>query len=682
ARPAAPVSRDEIAIIGVAGRYPQADDLAAFWANLRGGIDSIVEVPSDRWDHSLYFDPDKNRSGKTYSKWGGFIDGVDEFDPRFFNMAPSEAERIDPQERLFLQCAYAALEDAGYTRETLAQCRASGMPGNVGVYVGVMYEEYQLYAAQQQLLGHGTTVMCSPSSIANRVSYFLNLHGPSLAVDTMCSSSLTTVHLACDALRRGDCEMAIAGGVNVSIHPNKYLVLANGKFASSKGLCESFGRGGDGYVPSEGIGAVILKPLDQAIADGDNIHGVIRATSINHGGKTNGYTVPNPLAQASIIARALKAAAIHPRAISYVEAHGTGTSLGDPIEITGLGKAFDEAANALGAGLSERQFCALGSVKSNIGHAESAAGIAGLTKVLLQMRHGQLAPSLHARTLNPNIAFEDTPFVVQQALAEWKRPVLDLDGERREYPRIAGVSSFGAGGANAHVIVEEYRPSEDVPPYRLPDGQPALVVLSARNGERLRARVRQLVEALEQGAITDANLADAAYTLQVGREAMDERLAVLAGSARELADALRAVLAGDDDVDQVCRGHAKQRRDDPHGLAADAGMAERVDAWLREGRYFALLELWVKGFAFDWRRLYGARTPARISLPTYPFARERYWHPRFTAPAQGGARPSQTGGDRPGAFDRDFFEQLFKAVDDDMLSVERALAEANKKKMA
>ncbi len=623
ARPGAPASHDEIAIVGVAGRYPQADDLAAFWDNLRGGVDSIVEVPSDRWDHSRYFDPDKERAGKTYAKWGGFIGGVDEFDPRFFNIAPSEAERIDPQERLFLQCAYAALEDAGYTREALAQCRASGMPGNVGVYVGVMYEEYQLYAAQQQLLGHGTTVMCSPSSIANRVSYFLNLHGPSLAVDTMCSSSLTTVHLACEALRRGDCEMAIAGGVNVSIHPNKYLVLANGKFASSKGLCESFGQGGDGYVPGEGVGAVILKPLAQAIADGDHIHGVIRATSINHGGKTNGYSVPNPVAQANVIARALKAAAIHPRTISYIEAHGTGTSLGDPIEITGLGKAFDEAADALGVGTPERQYCALGSVKSNIGHAESAAGVAGLTKVLLQMRHGLLAPSLHARTLNPNITFEETPFVVQQELAEWKRPVLD----GREYPRIAGVSSFGAGGSNAHVIVEEYRDSGTVAGYQLPDGQPALVVLSARNGERLRERVRQLADALERGEITDANLADAAYTLQVGREAMDERLAVLAGSAQVLADKLRAVLAGDTRIDGVYRGEVRKHREELSLLASDEDLSEVVSGWLAKGKHGKLLEMWVKGFGVEWARLYGEHKPSRISLPTYPFAKERCWLP-------------------------------------------------------
>ncbi|MDC8758420.1 SDR family NAD(P)-dependent oxidoreductase [Janthinobacterium fluminis] len=618
----APVAKDDIAIIGVAGRYPQARDLAAYWDNLRKGVDCISEIPRERWDHTAYFDPDKNAPGKTYTKWGGFIDGVDEFDPLFFNLLPRDAELADPQERLFLQCAYAAMEDAGYTREMLERYQAQGMKGNVGVYVGVMYEEYQLYAAQQQQRGNALTVSANPASIANRVSYFLNLHGPSMAVDTMCSSSLTALHLACESLQRGGCEMAIAGGVNVSIHPNKYLMLGQGRFASSKGQCESFGLGGDGYVPGEGVGAVILKPLSRALADGDHIHGVIRATSINHGGKTNGYTVPNPLAQAKVIAGAIKAAGIEPRTISYIEAHGTGTSLGDPIEITGLSKAFAEYT-------SDRQFCAIGSVKSNIGHGESAAGIAALTKVLLQMRHGQLVPSLHSATTNPNIDFARTPFVVQQELAEWRRPLLDIDGVRREYPRIAGISSFGAGGANAHVIVEEW-PAEAAPGYAPPAGQPLLVVLSAKQPERLLERARQLLEALERGEVTQANLADAAYTLQVGRAAMDARLALAVDSLETLRDKLRQVLQGDEAVDEVYRGDARRHKDEMWLLTADEDMQAMLAGWVAKGRHGRLLELWTKGLNFDWNSLYGpddAPKPRRISLPTYPFARERYWLP-------------------------------------------------------
>ena len=334
--PEQPSQIQDIAIIGMAGRYPQAKDINTFWQNLCEGKDCITEIPKERWDHSYYFDEDKDKLGKTYCKWGGFIDDVDKFDPLFFNISPREAEFMDPQERLFLECVYATLEDAGYTREKLSNYQSLGLAGNVGVYVGVMYEEYQFYGVQAQIQGRQISLSGNPSSIANRVSYFCNFHGPSLAIDTMCSSSLTAIHLACQSLTHGNCEVAIAGGVNVSIHPNKYLALAQGKFASSKGRCESFGQGGDGYVPGEGVGAVLLKPLAKAIEDNDHIYGIIKGTAINHGGKTNGYSVPNPNAQANVIGQALKEAKIDPHRMSYLEAHGTGTSLGDPIEIAGL----------------------------------------------------------------------------------------------------------------------------------------------------------------------------------------------------------------------------------------------------------------------------------------------------------------------------------------------------------
>ena len=334
-----------------------------------------------------------------------------------------------------------------------------------------MYEEYQLYGAERTASGDPLAVSGSPASIANRVSYFCNFHGPSMAVDSMCSSSLTAIHLACDSLLAGSCEVALAGGVNLTLHPNKYLALAQGRFTSSSGRCESFGRGGDGYVPGEGAGAVLLKPLERAIADGDQIYGVIRGSALNHGGKTNGYTVPNPHAQAAVIARALARAGVDPRAVSYVEAHGTGTTLGDPIEIAALTNAF-----RLGTG--DCGFCAIGSVKSNIGHCESAAGIAGLTKILLQLKHRQLAPSLHAETLNPGIDFDRSPFVVQRRLEEWKGP------------RIAGLSSFGAGGSNAHLIVEEFAAP---PPQRTSAARRRIFPFSARDGERLAELLRRFL---------------------------------------------------------------------------------------------------------------------------------------------------------------------------------------------
>ncbi|HEU4818025.1 SDR family NAD(P)-dependent oxidoreductase, partial [Janthinobacterium sp.] len=611
--PASALARQDIAIVGLAGRYPQADNVQDFWDNLKAGKDCISEVPADRWDHSLYFDANRDMPGMTYSKWGGFINGVDEFDPLFFNIPPLHAQFTDPQERLFLQCAYATLEDAGYTRATLA----SQAGGNVGVFVGVMYEEYQLFGAAAHARGRHVAVSSNPSSVANRISYFCNFNGPSMAVNTMCSSSLTAIHLACQSLHEGECELALAGGVNVSVHPNKYLMLAQGRFVSSKGQCESFGEGGEGYVPAEGVGAVLLKPLAKAIADGDHIYGVIKGSALNHGGKTNGYTVPNPAGQGKVIARALRRAGIDARDISYVEAHGTGTSLGDPIEIAGLSRAFREQT-------PDRQFCAIGSAKSNIGHCESAAGIAGLTKVLLQMRHRQLVPSLHSAVLNPHIDFAASPFVVQQELGEWKRPLRMRDGTPHEVARIAGISSFGAGGSNAHLIIEEYTATDSA---GAECHTPALVVLSARTVQALERQVRQLVRTLALQSWTDADLADIAYTLQVGREAMDERLALQADSLQALRDQLGDWLRGAEGSATVHRGQARGERSVVGVFAADEDMGSIVDAWIAKGKYEKLLGLWVQGFSFDWLKLYGQVTPRRISLPSYPFAKERYWVP-------------------------------------------------------
>ncbi|MCZ8521617.1 SDR family NAD(P)-dependent oxidoreductase [Paenibacillus caseinilyticus] len=605
----------DIAVIGLSGRYPGGRTLEEFWQVLREGKDCITELPGDRWNSCAA------RSGGNRI-WGGFIEGVDEFDPQFFHISPREAETMDPQERLFLERVYEAMEDAGYVR-TAAAVPGRHHTSNVGVYVGVMYEEYQLYGVQEQLQGRPVALSGNAASIANRVSYFCNFHGPSMAVATMCSSSLTALHLACQSLKQGECELAVAGGVNVSLHPNKYVLLEQGQFVSSKGRCESFGRGGDGYVPGEGVGAVLLKPLAKAVADGDPIYGVIKGTAVNHGGKVTGYTVPNPNAQADVIGRALREAGIDPRTLTYIEAHGTGTSLGDPIEIAGLTKSFE-------AFTQDKEFCAIGSVKSNIGHSESAAGIAGLTKVLLQMRHGELVPSLHSEELNPHIDFARTPFRVQRKLEEWKRPVLQIRGVTRELPRTAGLSSFGAGGSNAHIVIQEYIPTPALsgPGSSLPPASgPALFLLSARDGERLREQAERLLKWASSGALPPDRLVDAAFTLQVGREAMEERLALTAISVEELREKLTAYLEGREEVDGLYRDGVKRNKETLALFAQDEDMARTVESWVAKGKFAKLLDLWVKGFPVDWTRLYGGEEPRRMRLPVYPFARERYWVP-------------------------------------------------------
>ncbi|RYZ94947.1 MAG: polyketide synthase, partial [Moraxellaceae bacterium] len=407
--------------------------------------------------------------------------------------------------------------------------RERNLAGQVGVYVGVMYGEYNLSG--------------SLASIANRVSYVLNLHGPSMTLDTMCSSSLTAIHLACQDLKSGRTDLGIAGGVNISIHPNKYSMLSAGQFISSDGHCQSFGEGGDGYIPGEGVGAVILKRLSEAKQDGDHIYGIIRGSSLNHGGKTNGYTVPNPQAQAGAISQALLESNTDPRHVSYIEAHGTGTKLGDPIEIAALSKAFYQNT-------SDKQFgfCLIGSAKSNIGHCESAAGIAGFTKVLLQMKHQQVVPSLHSTHLNPHIDFEKTPFVVNQTLRAWDQPLVD----GKSLPRIAGLSSFGAGGSNAHIILEEYVSAEATDndeQFIAPHGQ-VIVPLSAKTVEQLQQKARDLLDFIRAHAQenkrkethTPINLLNMAHTLQLGREAMEERVGFLVKSVDQLVEKLEAFI--------------------------------------------------------------------------------------------------------------------------------------------
>ena len=577
-----PFEKQDIAIIGMSGRFPKANRLQEFWVNLKEGRDCVTTIPKERWDWEAYYDPQKGKPGTSYSKWGAFIDDHDCFDPAFFNISPLEAEGMDPQERCFLETSYAAIEDAGYIPQDLNQ------HGKVGVFVGAMNKFYPS--------GYGYW------SFANRLSYFFNFRGPSLAVDTACSGALTAIHLAVESLANGSCACAIAGGVNLILTPQHQLNLSMMQMLSSGNKCRSFGKEADGFVDGEGVGTLILKPIDRAIEDGDHICGVIKGSAINSGGKTNGYTVPNPLGQAEVIIDALDKAKISPETVSYIEAHGTGTALGDPIEIRGLTKAFGDIRG---------NTCAIGSVKSQIGHSESAAGVAGVIKVLLQMKHKQLVPSLHSEVSNPNINFDATPFRVQHTLEEWRNPL--------DTPRRAGVSSFGAGGANAHVILEEYIPSTSE---SFIEG-PYIILLSAKNLVRLIEKAAQLEEAL--GALEPKDLPRIAFTLQTGRVAMEERLGIEISSLDELREKLSVFINQGAEAEGLLLGNSKEsykfltifeKDDDTDGL---------IDLWFEKRKLSKLLEIWINGWNLDWNRLYRSNAPTRISLPSYPFAREKFW---------------------------------------------------------
>ncbi|MDQ0059017.1 type I polyketide synthase [Paenibacillus harenae] len=428
------LSGEAVAIIGIAGRFPGADNVHEFWNNLRDGVDSVTEVPRERWNIDDYYDPDPHAPGKTNCRKGGFLRDADQFDPLFFNISPREAAFMDPQQRLFLQEAWNALEDAGYTDMSLSGRKC-------GVFAGVAMGDYAKLLAEQGLetLGESFSGLAT-SILAARISYFLNLTGPSMAIETACSSSLVAIHQACQSLLSGDCDMALAGGVSLMLTPDLHIKSSMIEMISPSGKCRSFDAGADGAVFSEGVGVLVLKPLTKALEDSDPIYGVIKGSAVNQDGKTNGITAPSARSQTQLESDIYRKHYINPDEITYMEAHGTGTPLGDPIEIKALTESFELFTQ-------RRQYCAIGSVKSNIGHASTAAGVISVIKVLLALKHGQIPPSLHFEQPNPHIRFEETPFYVNTRLMDWK-----VDGGK---PRIAGISAFGFSGTNCHMIIQE-----------------------------------------------------------------------------------------------------------------------------------------------------------------------------------------------------------------------------------
>lgn len=593
-------AQDDIAIIGLHFTFPLANDVDEFWQNLSSGRDCITEIPKERWNYQDY-PIDVGGKQKFYNQ-GGFIADIDKFDPLFFNISPFDAAIMDPQERLFLQTAWATIEDAGYTRDSL-QSKAKN---KVGVFVGVTYNFYPLYIADEWQKGNKLPLDIQLFPVANRVSYFLNLQGPSFIVDTACSSSLTAIHLACESLARGECIMALAGGVNLSLHPNKYHMLGAYSFLSDQGRCVSFGEGGTGYVPGEGVGAVLLKPLSLALRDNDRIYGVIKGSSTNHGGKTSGFSVPSPKAQSELIKNVLEKTGINPRTITYIEAHGTGTALGDPIEIRGLQDAFSGYT-------TDKQFCAIGSVKSNIGHLESAAGISQLVKVLLQFKYKKIVPSLHAKKLNPYIDFAKTPFFVPQETFDWKK----VDA----YPLRAGISSFGAGGTNVHIIVENYETPSQMSEF---NNDPYIYLISALTTDRLEEYVKKtysyFFQKKEQLASVDAEklwLRNACYTSQIGRESMSMRMAILASSFDDMLEKLHGYINNPENtIENVYTNKSPitQRKENSEVLF-----------FLQKKQFTHLITLWVDGVIIPWEKLYENQKLQKVFIPTYPFAKRRCW---------------------------------------------------------
>ncbi len=604
---AADPDRHDIAVIGMAGRYPGADTLEEFWELLSEGRHSFEPVPESRWRHSdIYFD-ERDVDGKTVVRTGTFLRDVEAFDPRYFNISQRDAELLSPEVRLFLQAGVTALEDAGYSRETLRR----RYDGDVGVLVGSMNNSYSLYGFQNMLMRGTATSGSELGVMANMLSYHYGFTGPSAFLDTMCSSASACVHQAVRMLRGGECRVAVVGGINLMLHPYDLIATSQAHFTTkSADVVRSYGLGADGTILGEGVGTLVLKPLADAVADGDHVYGVIKGSGMTNAGVRNGFTVPSPQQQARAIEKALDDAGVDARTISYLEGHGSATSLGDPIEIKGASLAFGRHTPDLG-------FCALGSVKSNVAHLLSGSGMAGLTKVLLQLKHRTLAPSLHAETLSSAIDFDSTPFVVQRRRDPWRRPV--VGGE--EVPRRAGVTSIGAGGINVHLVVEEYAGQVAAAP---DSGRPRLLVFSAMTPKALQTVLRDLHAYLRR---TAPGLDALAYTLQTGKNELPCRLAFV---AEDLADA-EARLAELTAVDLTTQSPAV-----PAGVHFTASTLRRrrsadpatVEQALRDGGQAELARHWADGASVDWDRLWPAGSrPAKPSLPAYPFDKVRCWYP-------------------------------------------------------
>ncbi len=540
---------ESIAIIGIGCRFPGADSPEAFWQLLHHGIDSISEVPADRWSIDAFYDPEPATPGKMNTRYGGFLEQVDGFEPGFFGISPREAERMDPQQRLILEVSWEALENAGVVPSSLSGSRT-------GVFIGIGNYDYGILTSKNRdrinaYDGTGNSLGIA----ANRLSYLLNLRGPSLAIETACSSSLVAVHLACRSLQNADSDLCLVGAVSLMLSPEQTITYSQARMMASDGRCKTFDADADGYVRGEGCGIVALKRLTDAIRDGDNIQAVIRGSAINQDGLSNGLTAPNGPSQQAVIRQALENAGVEPAQISYVEAHGTGTSLGDPIEVRSLKAVLTQ-------GRSLEQPCLIGSVKTNIGHLEAAAGMASLLKVVLSLQHQKIPPNLHLKKLNPYIGLDGTPFAIPTEIQPW-------DATRR----FAGISSFGFGGTNAHLILEEAPANFDLPPKN--DGlwvmgeTPEdlsnstlersfhLLTLSAKSEQALSELAQRYVDFLAPHP--EISLANVCFTANTGRSQFEHRLAVVAKSQSQLRSSLSAFVTKTEATGLVS-GQARSKR--------------------------------------------------------------------------------------------------------------------------
>lgn len=589
-------TKGDIAIVGMACRFPEANSYVEFWNNLVNEVDAIDFFPENRIeDVSLVNKEAFTLLRNAKYRPGGFLKRIDQFDPAFFNITPTEAKYLDPNHRFFLEVAWEAIEDAGYTREQI-----NGT--NTGVFVGHSMEN--LY---KRLVGNNdpnADLGNLPALIGARLSYLFNLKGPSMTVDTTCSSSLVAVHNACQALQAGDCNLSIVGGVNIGVLPLWTGELTMGHEAED-GRCKSFDASANGTNVAEGVGVVLLKKLEDAIQDKDQILAVIKGTAVNSDGYSNGITAPNPEAQTNVIKSAWKNAGIDPETISYIESHGTGTKLGDPIEIKGLTEAFRQFTD-------QKQFVDIGSLKTNIGHLDAAAGIASLVKTVLCLKHKKIPASLHFETPNPLIDFKNSPVTVVNALKEWE----PASGIRR-----AGISSFGMSGTNCHVIVEEYAEGF-VEEEKYTQTEVSVFTLSAKSKRSLFSLVRKYKDWLD-GDVSAYSYGNVLYTANCLRGQYQHRLAIHASSLQELRQKLNRVSAINE-VGQI-PNLTKEGIFYSNCDSGKSGVIENQERALRFDDPQDVIDAFMAGVEIDWKGYYQDKPYKKVTLPTYAFDRSRYW---------------------------------------------------------
>ena len=599
------------AIIGMSGAFPKSKNVNEYWENLIKGVDMTEDIPSYRWNWRDYDGEAMYGKYNIYCHRGGFIEDADAFDAKFFGISPVDAAVMDPQQRLVLEHAWAAMEDAGYRAEKL-------MGSNTSVFIGVSNADYGELLVQNHI-----PAVLTHSMITNRLSYLMGLMGKSEPCDAACASSLVAIDHAIQTLESGESDLAFAGGVNLLLSPNTYVYECLSKALSPSGVCRAFDKDADGYVRGEGVGVILIKRLKDAVNDGDNIHAVICGHSVGHAGKSSGLTVPNADAQARVITKAYRDSLIDMNSVGYIEAHGTGTKLGDPIELDGLKRAFMSALNDNG---SDKAKCAISSVKTNIGHLESASGIASVIKVVMALKNGIIPKLINFKEINPYCEIENSRFHIVTENEPWLSSAQEAD-KIKATPRRAGVSAFGIGGVNSHVVLEEYICNRKEKPTE--NREKCVFVCSAKSPNVLSRYIKEIVNYINADKGQTENLLQRiCYTMQLGRTAFETRYSTVVTNLNQLVERLTSYITSKDITNAYYCENIKMNRK-WLDIQKDKDIVKVCEDLIMDGAYDELAEYWIKGLDLPWEKLYGQKSYIKLHMPTYPFSKERYWIPNY-----------------------------------------------------